>query len=147
MWITFQKQKNNVSRRRFCIREDKLEVKYLLNKQMNLKMTTSKERRSLGRYGPLSLKQEFLFKLAKQDAFQITLPQLVPAEVMVQLDCLGDLSHKQGTKAALVHPTEFLSPDSPNLGSEKLRQAWQDLSRVVAWKNENGFVNNLTQGV
>lgn len=43
----------------------------------------------MGRHCPLGLKWEFLSKLAKQDVFQITLPQLTPAEVMWQLDCVG----------------------------------------------------------
>lgn len=43
----------------------------------------------MGRYCPLNLKRECLFKLAKQNVFQITLPKFTPPEVMGQLDCLG----------------------------------------------------------
>lgn len=73
----------------------KLEDKYLLNKQMNHQMTTDAEKKCkvlkrMGRlYLPLNLKQKFLFRLAKQDVFQISLPQFTPAEVMGQLDYLG----------------------------------------------------------
>lgn len=72
----------------------------------------------MGRYLPVSLKQKFVFKPAKQDIFQINPPPVHSDRNPGAAGLLGHLLHHRGTRAAVVYHRTLLSPASSNLGSE-----------------------------